>query len=125
MPEFTVATASDSEIDAIVDLWTRCGLTRPWNDPHADIALARSRANATVLVGRADENIVAALMVGHDGHRGWFYYLAVDPAMRGHGYGRRITAAAESWLAARNIAKVMLMVRPDNGAVAAFYKALG
>jgi ribosomal protein S18 acetylase RimI-like enzyme len=121
----TVSDARDDDIEAIVSLWTRCGLTRPWNDPRADIALARSGSNATVLVGRTGENIVASVMVGHDGHRGWFYYLAVDPDKQGRGCGRAITQAAEQWLAARNIEKVMLMVREDNSAVHAFYKALG
>jgi len=125
MSSLTFSNATDDDIETIVALWTRCGLTRPWNDPHADIARARSGANATVLVGRDGEDIVASVMVGHDGHRGWFYYLAVDPAKQGGGYGRAITQAAEQWLAARNIEKVMLMVREDNSAVHAFYKALG
>src|ERR1043165_3101357 len=58
---------------------SRCGLTRPWNDPAADIALARRGANATILIGRADGAIVASALIGHDGHRGWVYYVAVDP----------------------------------------------
>jgi ribosomal protein S18 acetylase RimI-like enzyme len=64
-------------------------------------------------------------MVGHDGHRGWFYYLSVDPAAQRRGYGRAMVAAAEQWLAARKIVKAMLMIRPDNDAVRAFYESLG
>lgn len=125
MAALAIADATDGDIDAIVSLWTRCGLTRPWNDPRADIALARSGTNATVLVGRDDEGIAASVMVGHDGHRGWFYYLAVDPPQQGRGHGRALIEAAERWLAARGIEKVMLMVRQDNDAVHAFYRALG
>lgn len=125
MTAFAIADAADGDIEAIVALWTRCGLTRPWNDPRADIARARGGPNATVLVGRADDAIVASVMVGHDGHRGWFYYLSVEPAQQGRGYGRAITLAAEQWLAARGIEKVMLMVREDNRAVHDFYRALG
>jgi hypothetical protein len=33
------------------------------------------------LVARLARTIVGAVMVGHDGHRGWFYYLGIDPAM--------------------------------------------
>jgi ribosomal protein S18 acetylase RimI-like enzyme len=121
----TISDAADEDIETIVALWTRCGLTRPWNDPRADIARARAGANATVLVGRDGQDIVASVMVGHDGHRGWFYYLSVDPDSQGRGHGRAITQAAERWLAARTIEKVMLMVREDNSAVHAFYKALG
>ncbi|MFX6778520.1 GNAT family N-acetyltransferase, partial [Acinetobacter baumannii] len=80
----------DADVAAVVALWQRCGLTRPWNDPHADIALARRRDNSAVLVAREGGSIVATVMVGHDGHRGWVYYVAVDPDTRKRGYGRII-----------------------------------
>ena len=125
MPELTIAEATDDDIDAVAALWKRCGLTREWNDPHADIALARAGKNAAVLAGRADGKIAASVMVGHDGHRGWFYYLSVDPSAQRQGYGRAMVEAAEQWLAARRVTKAMLMIRPDNAAVRAFYETLG
>ncbi len=64
-------------------------------------------------------------MVGHDGHRGWLYYLAVDPDHQREGLGRLMTQIAEDWLRDRGVAKVMLMVRPENEAVRAFYQANG
>ena len=71
------------------------------------------------------EQIVATAMVGHDGHRGWVYYVAVDPDLQGKDFGRAIMAAAEDWLRAQGVEKVMLMVRPDNTKVQAFYDRLG
>jgi ribosomal protein S18 acetylase RimI-like enzyme len=121
----TIEDLAEQDIESVVALWTRCGLVREWNDPRADIALARTSPNAAILVARLDGAIVGAVMVGHDGHRGWFYYLGIDPAMQGRGYGRLITEAGERWLSARGVAKVMLMVRPDNAAVHAFYESLG
>lgn len=123
--EFTIDETSDADVDQIAALWQRCGLTRPWNDPQADIALARGSANAVVLVGRAGDRLAATAMAGHDGHRGWVYYVAVDPDHRGKGFGRAVMAAAEDWLRARGIAKLMLMVRPENAKVQAFYETLG
>jgi ribosomal protein S18 acetylase RimI-like enzyme len=99
-------------------------LTRPWNDPAADIALARKGVNAAVLTGRDGSDIVASVLVGHDGHRGWVYYVAVDPDHRHKGYGRVIMDAAEDWLRERGIEKLQLMVRPDNTQVQAFYQSL-
>jgi len=78
-PPFAVAPAGESDIAELIVLWQRCGLTRPWN---ADVALARERPNAAVLVGRDDRGIVASVVVGHDGHRGWVYYVAGDPDCR-------------------------------------------
>ena len=123
--EFTVSEISDAEVAAAVALWQRCALTRPWNDPAADIAFARKSAHATVLAGKTSTGLVATAMAGHDGHRGWVYYVAVDPAARGQGFGRAIMAAAEDWLRQQGIAKLMLMVRPDNTKVQAFYETLG
>lgn len=123
-PKLSIAPIADDDIAAVISLWERCDLTRPWNDTAGDIALARRGDNATVLVGRADGKIAASVMVGYDGHRGWVYYVAVDPDYRGRDYGRGIMAAAEDWLRTRGIAKVMLMVRSDNTKVQAFYDTL-
>ena len=124
-PALAIAVIADDDIASVAALWQRCGLTRPWNDPAADIALARSGPNATVLVGRDDSRLVASVLVGHDGHRGWVYYVAVDPDCRHKGYGRLIMDAAEGWLRGRGIEKMQLMVRPDNREVQAFYQSLG
>jgi ribosomal protein S18 acetylase RimI-like enzyme len=121
----TVKPIEDSDIPEVIALWQRCGSTRPWNDPAADIALARKGNNATVLLGRSDGALVASVLAGHDGHRGWVYYVTVDPEHRFKGYGRAIMAAAEAWLRARGIEKLQLMVRGDNAKVHAFYQSLG
>ena len=121
----SIAPIEDTDVAAIIALWQRCGLTRPWNNPAADIALARKVANADVLAGRDAGKIVASVLVGHDGHRGWVYYVAVDPDCRHNGYGGAIMAAAEDWLRRRGIEKLQLMVRPDNKQVQAFYGSLG
>jgi ribosomal protein S18 acetylase RimI-like enzyme len=120
-----IAGIADGDIADVIALWQRCGLTRPWNDPASDIALARRGEHSTILVGRADTQIVATAMVGHDGHRGWVYYVAVDPDRQKQGLGRIIMTAAEDWLRAAGIEKLQLMVRSDNGKVQAFYESLG
>jgi ribosomal protein S18 acetylase RimI-like enzyme len=121
----SIAPIEDEDVSAVVSLWERCGLTRPWNEPAADIALARKDSNATVLIGREGETIVATALVGHDGHRGWVYYVAVDPDHQKKGFGRVIMAAAEDWLRRIGIEKVQLLVRAENTAVRAFYESIG
>jgi ribosomal protein S18 acetylase RimI-like enzyme len=120
-----IAEIGDSDVDPVIALWQACGLTRPWNDPSSDIALARRGPNSTVLIGRENDAIVATAMVGHDGHRGWVYYVASDPNLRGKGYGRAIMIAAEDWLRAAGVPKLQLLVRPENSGVAAFYQSIG
>jgi ribosomal protein S18 acetylase RimI-like enzyme len=125
VPGLAIAAIADADVGGVIALWQRCGLTRPWNDPAADIARARSAPNAAVLIGRDGSGIVASVLVGHDGHRGWVYYVAVDPGCRHKGCGRLVMDAAEQWLRARGIDKMQLMVRPDNSEVQAFYRSLG
>ena len=119
----TPATADDEA--AVITLWQRCGLTRPWNPPAADFRRALSSEASAVLVGRHDGSIVGSVVVGDDGHRGWVYYLAVDPEHRSAGLGRDLMAAAESWLRNRGCAKLQLMIRADNDQARGFYAALG
>lgn len=116
---------ADSDIAAVGALWETCGLTRPWNDPATDIALARNTASSEIFVGLSRDRVVASAMCGSDGHRGWVYYVAVDPEFQGKGYGREIMAHAEVWLADQGVPKIELMVRSENKAVQRFYEAIG
>jgi ribosomal protein S18 acetylase RimI-like enzyme len=125
IPTLAIVDIADADVAAVIALWQACGLTRPWNDPAADIALARRGPHSTVLIGRDRDAIVATAMVGHDGHRGWVYYVATDPDRRANGYGRAIMNAAEDWLRATGIAKLQLMVRRDNAKAGAFYQSIG
>lgn len=120
-----IAPIEDADVAAVIALWQACGLTRPWNDPAADIALARRGPNSTILIGRTDNDIVATAMVGHDGHRGWVYYVATNPDRRAKGFGRAIMDAAEDWLREAGIAKLQLLVRRENARAGAFYQSLG
>ena len=110
---------------AVIALWEACALTRPWNDAAADFERAVEGTNSDIMLLEQDGRLAATVMVGDDGHRGWVYYLAVDPDCREAGMGRRMMAAAETWLRERDAPKIQLMVREDNGQTIGFYNALG
>lgn len=116
---------ADGDVEGLVALWAACDLVRPWNDPASDIALARRSPASEIFVGVTDGDIVASAMCGFDGHRGWLYYVATHPDLRGSGAGRKILAAAETWLAGQGCPKVELIIRGSNKPVAAFYEAVG
>jgi ribosomal protein S18 acetylase RimI-like enzyme len=120
-----VCEACASDVGTVVELWESCGLTRPWNDPRNDFALALAGPTSTVLIIRDESVVVGSAMVGFDGHRGWIYYLAVAPDHRRHGHGRTLMTAAETWLRGHGAPKMQLMVRDGNVAALGFYEALG
>ena len=120
-----IAPASLADEAATVALWHAAGLTRPWNDPAADFRMALAGPASTILLAADGDALAGSVMVGFDGHRGWVYYLAADPARRGRGIGRALMAAAEAWLVERGCPKIQLMVRGDNHAAKGFYAAIG
>lgn len=123
--DIAIASAESHDRDDIVQLWTLCGLVRHYNPPERDFDFARGRENSDILTLRAGGELVGAVMVGHDGHRGWVYYLAVDPQHQRQGHGARLVAAAEQWLLDRHVRKCQLMVRKTNLGVVEFYDTLG
>jgi len=122
----TIEPLPEALYDAAIRLWHDSGLTRPWNDAEADLRRAASGSASAVLAAVGDDGcLLATAMVGHDGHRGWVYYLAVDAAARGRGLGRRMMEACEAWVSSRGVPKIQLMVRSANQAVVGFYEHLG
>lgn len=110
---------------AVIGLWNRCALVVPQNDPAADIDCKLQIQPELFLVGVRAATLVATVMAGYDGHRGWINYLAVDPRFRYQGIGRRLMEAVEEKLRRLGCPKINLQVRRSNDAVIAFYKRLG
>lgn len=144
-PTLDIRPYEERDRAGLVDLWRRCGLTRPWNDPDLDIdrklavggdllLVAHDPASPVgdrsvggesvddVLVG---DVLVGSVMVGYDGHRGWINYLAVDPGRRRRGIGELLMAVAEQRLLAVGCPKINLQIRRTNLGAVEFYRSLG
>jgi len=114
-----------SDEPAVLSLWQRCDLVRPWNDPAKDIRRKLDVRPDLFLVGELDGQIIASVMAGYEGHRGWLNYLAVSPQHQRRGYARAIVAEAERLLRRAGCPKINLQVRSTNQAVIEFYKKIG
>jgi len=115
----------DKDEDELVALWARCGLLRPWNDPHKDIARKRRVQPELFLVCRIADELVASVMAGYDGHRGWINYLAVDPLFRRRGLGRKLVDEVTLQLQCLGCSKINLQIRRENAEAIAFYERIG
>ena len=78
-----------------------------------------------LLVGDLAGTVVAAVVAGFDGFRGWINHLAVAPEYRRKGFGRALVSEAEARLRTLGCPKVNLQVRASNAGVAEFYRRLG
>jgi len=110
---------------AVISLWQRCDLVRPWNDPRKDIRRKLGVRPDLFLVGLLDGQIVACVIAGYEGHRGWLNYLAVAPEHQRHGLAQTIVEEAERLLRAEGCPKINLQIRTSNHGVIDFYKRLG
>lgn len=111
--------------EAVVALWQRCELTRPWNDPYKDIARKLQVQPELFVVGERDGQIIASVMAGYEGHRGWVNYLAVCPSQRKQGLARQLMTYIETQMLALGCPKLSLLVRDSNTQALAFYERLG
>ena len=115
----------ESDQDAVVALWRECGLVRPWNDPAKDIRRKLGVQRDLFLVGSLDGRLVATMMVGYEGHRGWVNYLAVAADCRKRGLGRTLMSEAEARLREMGCPKVNLQIRRSNADIVSFYRSIG
>ena len=110
---------------AVIKLWHDCNLVVPWNDPEKDILRKLGVGADLFLVGEYEAAIVASVMGGYDGHRGYVNYLVVAPMFRNKGFAKIMMSEIESQLKAMGCPKINLMVRNSNVDIIEFYQSLG
>lgn len=125
MKRLEIRAYREADEGFVVALWQDCGLVTPWNDPVKDIERKLRIQRELFLVGFLDGRLVATVMAGYEGHRGWINYLAVAPDSRKAGVGRLLMEEAEARLGAIGCPKINLQVRRSNAEAAGFYRSIG
>ncbi len=125
MSDIRIREAVIGDQDQVISIWKLCELVKPQNDPVLDYQLALETKDSAVLVLETENSLIGSVVVGFDGHRGWYYYLGITPDHQSAGNGRLLVEAAENWLISRGAPKAMLMVRNSNSKVIGFYEKLG
>ena len=115
----------EGDEEALVSLWNMCKLTVPWNNPHKDIARKLKVQAELFLVGYLEDKLIASVMAGYDGHRGWINYFAVHPDFQARGYGKQLMDNVENGLRELGCPKINLQIREGNDKVFSYYQKLG
>lgn len=121
-----IRTYSDEDREAVTALWnTVFDYPHDYHRPEASIRRMIATAPDLFFVGEIEDEVVGTVLAGWDGHRGWIYSMAVDPARQRHGIGTALLEHAVEELRRRDCPKVNLQVLATNAAVIAFYERHG
>ena len=127
MTESSLLIRPFKEVDeeALVSLWNMCKLTVPCNNPYKDIARKLKVQAELFLVGYLEDKLIASVMAGYDGHRGYINYFAVHPDFQARGYGKQLMDNVENRLRELGCPKINLQIREGNDKVFSYYQKLG
>ena len=135
--KITIEPLSEADLPYVVELWERTehlGLTGAdgpqalrrflkRNDGLSVVARVVAEEGAAPSAGRGA--VVGAVLVGHDGRRGYLYHLAVDAAARRRGVAARMVAEARRALSKEGIERCHIMVYAENRTGQAIWRRLG
>jgi ribosomal protein S18 acetylase RimI-like enzyme len=113
------------ERKAVLELWKKCKLTQPWEEPAKDIYRRIKDHSDLFLVCLNNENIIATVMGRCDENRGWIEYLAVDPAFRKKGIGRQLVKLIEERLSKMGCIEIGFLIQNEGEVAADFYQKTG
>ncbi len=125
-----IRPVTNRDADVVIALWSVVfpeydDPTRPQRDPRASIARKLAFGDGLFWLAEQESRVIATVMAGYDGHRGWIYSLGVHPSVRRAGVGRALVAEAERALAAVGCPKINLQVLTSKESAQAFWRAVG
>ncbi|MCA9073379.1 MAG: GNAT family acetyltransferase, partial [Planctomycetaceae bacterium] len=124
--DLTIRKFASSDSGDVIGLWDKVlPSSQPWNEPTWVICRKLSLNDGLFLVGEQNGEVIATVLAGNDGVRGWIYSLAVAEEYQRQGIGRQMLKAAEKTLLSKGCDKINLQVRADNSSVIEFYERCG
>jgi ribosomal protein S18 acetylase RimI-like enzyme len=117
---------SASDYDAAYALWSRIeGMGLSSADERAPIERYLARNPGISTAARSEGRLVATVLAGHDGRRGYLHHVAVEPAFRGRGVGRAVVERTIERLRAEGIRRCHLFIFVTNQSGQSFWRAVG
>jgi N-acetylglutamate synthase len=113
---------SAADLKHVLALWSSTeGVGLNESDTPEQLTDYIARNPGLSLVTRDEQRIVAAVLCGHDGRRGYLHHLAVAPEFRHRGLGRELVETCLRALAAQGIRRCNIFLFADNEPGAAFW----
>ena len=109
----------------LITLWQRVFPEDPPHNEPSSVIEAKLMVDDLIFIAESDKEVIGACMAGYDGHRGWLYAVAVDPAHRRKGIGEKLVNHSLQALKELGCIKVNLQIRSSNTGVADFYQSIG
>ncbi len=116
-----------SDYEMVHALWMRISgfAIRSIDDSQEGVSRFLERNPEISVVAIKDEKVVGAILCGHDGRRGCFYHVCVDPDYRRQGIGKTMVIHCMEALAREKISKVSLIAFTQNDIGNTFWKTIG
>lgn len=116
-----------NDFDEVIALWsTTPGVGLNESDTRPAVADYLVRNPGLSQVARlADGRLIAAVLCGHDGRRGYLHHLAVVQELQRRGIGRSMVQRCLEMLANQGITRCNIFLYADNGAGRVFWDRLG
>ncbi len=124
--EYTIRPMESGDYEDVRALWERTehiGLNE--SDERRAIELFLRRNPGCSLVALNGEALSGAVLVGHDGRRGYLHHLAVEVGLRGRGLGSALVDRSLVLLREAGIHKCNVFVFADNHAGVEFWRRQG
>ena len=116
----------EKDTQDVIRLWKKSFPTDPpWNDPQDIVQRKINFQRELFLIGELQDRVVATVLGGYDGFRGWVYHLAVINDNRRSGIGKMMMIAIEKELRQLGCIKINIQVRSSNQEVILFYNGIG
>jgi ribosomal protein S18 acetylase RimI-like enzyme len=121
-----ILTMSEDDIESVIALWNATsGVGLNESDSPAQLRLFLARNPGLSLIVRDGLRLVAAVLCGHDGRRGFLYHMAVLPEYRRRGLGGQLVDRCLAALAAEGILRCNALVLVDNDGGQEFWRRGG
>jgi putative acetyltransferase len=124
--DIAVSAMTAHDLDAVLALWGQTsGVGLNESDTPDQLRAYLDRNPGLSLIARDGTWLIAAVLCGHDGRRGYLNHLAVLPEYRSRGLGRQMVEMCLGALAALGILKCNIFLYADNEPGEQFWNRCG